>query len=188
MILLVVTRNARGSSGWQAKTWLYLWVGVGEGAGPHRVNMKLNNTVLHERSISFLNHWVGNKKAFQLQTQGFRLRAWYKLEGLSYNPHYNDHDDVSNHQPHGCLLNRVFRRRSKKTSKLRVTGLCAGNSPGPVNAPHKGPVTRKMFPFDDVIMLAEVFISALKLQLFYRATLLHSQMDATECGRLRFRL
>ena len=27
------------------------------------------------------------------------------------------------------LLNRVFRRRSKKTSKLRVTGLCEGNSP-----------------------------------------------------------
>ena len=24
---------------------------------------------------------------------------------------------------------------------------------GPVNFPHKGPVTRKMFPFDDVIML-----------------------------------
>ena len=37
-------------------------------------------------------------------------------------------------------------------SKLRVTGLCVGNSPGPVNSPHKGPVTRKMFPFDDVIM------------------------------------
>ena len=30
---------------------------------------------------------------------------------------------------HGCLLNRLFRRRSKKTSKLRVTGLCAGKSP-----------------------------------------------------------
>ena len=28
-----------------------------------------------------------------------------------------------------CLLNRLFRRRSKKTSKLRVTGLCAGNLP-----------------------------------------------------------
>ena len=40
----------------------------------------------------------------------------------------------------------------RKTSKLRVTGLCVGNSPGPVNSPHKGPVTRKMFPFDDVIM------------------------------------
>ena len=59
---------------------------------------------------------------------------------------HNDHGGVSNHQPHGCLLNRLFRYRSKKTSKPRVTGLCAGNSP------HKGPVTRKMVPFDDVIM------------------------------------
>ena len=65
---------------------------------------------------------------------------------------HNYHDSVSNHQPHGCLLNRLFRRRSKKTSKLRVTGLCVGNSPGPVNSSHKWPVTRKMFPFDDVIM------------------------------------
>ena len=36
---------------------------------------------------------------------------------------------VSNHQPHDCLLNRLFRRRSKKISKLCVTGLCEGNSP-----------------------------------------------------------
>ena len=69
---------------------------------------------------------------------------------------HNDHDGVSNHQPHSCLLNRLFRRRSKKTSKLRVTGLCVGNSPGPVNSPHKGPVTRKMFPFDDVIMCSDL--------------------------------
>ena len=36
---------------------------------------------------------------------------------------HNGRDSVSNHQPHDCLLNRLFRRRSKKTSKLRVTGL-----------------------------------------------------------------
>ena len=41
---------------------------------------------------------------------------------------HNGLDGVSNHQPHDCLLNRSFRHRSKKTSKLRVTGLCAGNS------------------------------------------------------------
>ena len=28
---------------------------------------------------------------------------------------HNDHDGVSNQQPHGCLLNRLFGRRSKKT-------------------------------------------------------------------------
>ena len=43
---------------------------------------------------------------------------------------HNGHDSVSNHQPHDCLLNHLFRRRSKKTSKLRVTGLSVGNSPG----------------------------------------------------------
>ena len=41
--------------------------------------------------------------------------------------HY-EHGGVPNHQHHDCLLNRYSRRRSKKTSKLRVTGLCAGNS------------------------------------------------------------
>ena len=68
---------------------------------------------------------------------------------------HNGHDSVSNHHSHDCLLNRLFRLTSKETSKLRVTGLCVGNSPGPVNSPHKGPVTRKMFPFDDVIMWRE---------------------------------
>ena len=44
-----------------------------------------------------------------------------------------------------CLTNSLV------AGDLRLA-LCAGNSPGPVNSPHKGPVTRKMFPFDDVIM------------------------------------
>ena len=43
---------------------------------------------------------------------------------------HNDGDSVSNHQPHDCLLSCLFGRTSKKTSKLRVTGLCVGNSPG----------------------------------------------------------
>ena len=42
---------------------------------------------------------------------------------------HNERDAVPNHQPHDCILKRLFRRRSKKTSKFRVTGLCAGNSP-----------------------------------------------------------
>ena len=42
---------------------------------------------------------------------------------------HNVRDSVSNHQPRESLLSRLIRRRSKKTSKLRVTGFCAGNSP-----------------------------------------------------------
>ena len=40
-----------------------------------------------------------------------------------------DSDSVSNHRRIEYLLDRLFRRRSKKISKLRVTGLCEGNSP-----------------------------------------------------------
>ena len=43
---------------------------------------------------------------------------------------HNGRKSVSNHQPHDCLHQGLFKRRSKKTWKLRVTGLCAGNSPG----------------------------------------------------------
>ena len=48
---------------------------------------------------------------------------------------HNGRDSVSNHQPYDCFLNRLFRRRWKKISKLRVTGLCAGNSPEPGEFP-----------------------------------------------------
>ena len=60
-----------------------------------------------------------------------------KQSSITANPHdllyrkmslpwrHNRRDSVSNHQPHDCLLNRLFRHRSTKASKLRVTGLCA---------------------------------------------------------------
>ena len=57
------------------------------------------------------------------------IAAWSQLKS-ALQWHHTGHDSFSNHQPHDCLLNRLFRRRSKKASKLRVTGLCAGNSPG----------------------------------------------------------
>ena len=42
---------------------------------------------------------------------------------------HNELDGVSNHRRPDCLLSRLSRRRSKKRSKLRVTGFCEGNSP-----------------------------------------------------------
>ena len=48
---------------------------------------------------------------------------------------HNERNSVSNHQPHGCLLNLLFRRSSKKTSKPRVMALSEGvNSRWPVNS------------------------------------------------------
>ena len=43
--------------------------------------------------------------------------------------HHNGRYRVSNHETHKFLLNHLFRRRSKKASRLRVIGFCVGNSP-----------------------------------------------------------
>ena len=57
------------------------------------------------------------------------LSLWTHNPRMTSQWRHNGHDSVSNHQPHDCFLNRLFRHSPKKTSKLRVTGLCAGNSP-----------------------------------------------------------
>ena len=57
--------------------------------------------------------------------------GWYVyLESETLRWRHDGRDGVSDHQPHDCLLNRLFGCRSKKTSKLRVIGLSVGNSPG----------------------------------------------------------
>ena len=53
--------------------------------------------------------------------------VWSRVQPLQWR--HNERDGVSDHQSHDCLLNRLFKRRSKKTAKLRVTGLCEWNSP-----------------------------------------------------------
>ena len=97
---------------------------------------------------------------------------------------HNEHDGISNHRHFDCFHNHLFRRRSKKISKLRITGLCEGNSQVtgefqaqgasnvenvsiwwhhhdkllPMNFQHKGPVTWKMLPFDDIIIINCFFL------------------------------
>ena len=70
-------------------------------------------------------------------------------EDLSKTLHWghNDYDGVSHHLPHSCLLNRLFKENIKAARHWPL------NSLGPVNSPHKGLITRKKFPFDDVIMI-----------------------------------
>ena len=72
-----------------------------------------------------------------------------------------NYDRVSNHQPHGCLFNRLFSRTSKKTSKLRVTRLCVGNTPAtgqfPAQRAINRPLTQIMSTFGDVIMSLDIF-------------------------------
>ena len=48
---------------------------------------------------------------------------------------HNERDGVSNRRPTDCLLDRLVKAQIKETSKLRVTGLCEGNSPVPMEFP-----------------------------------------------------
>ena len=121
--------------------------------------LKLNHVSKssHRAPVGFLDMldvgyaWINSKMWFALTKHLFSRDVTLNALSIDALPwRHNERDGVSNHQPRDCLLNRLFRRRSKKTSKLRVTGLCGGNS-----SPHKGPVTRKMSPFDGIIITGD---------------------------------
>ena len=63
------------------------------------------------------------------------------------------HNYVSNQQPRECLLNLfdsgADQRKHQSSASLPFA---RGIHRWPVKSPHKWPVTRKMFPFDDIIM------------------------------------
>ena len=68
---------------------------------------------------------------------------------------HNGRDGISNHQPHDYLLavdSGAYQRKHQRSASLAFV---RGIHRWPVNSPHKGLVTRKMFPFDDVIMFFE---------------------------------
>ena len=54
---------------------------------------------------------------------------WHHFKRKHYNDVMMSAMASQNHQPHDCLLNCLFRLRSKETAKLSVTGICAWNSP-----------------------------------------------------------
>ena len=87
---------------------------------------------------------------------------------------HNGRDGVSNHQPLDCLLKHWIMRRWKKTPKPRVPGFVWGIHRWPVNSPHKGPVARKMLPFEYVIMFLTAECTANKKTIW---TNLNHSMD-----------
>ena len=100
------------------------FVVFGFGAGPFN-HMLWVNACNYPSTIASL-HWI-NPEEYKWTDHVISQRS-ANVNTLRWR--HDGRDGVSNHQPHDCLLNCLFRRRSKKTSKLRVTGLCVGNSPG----------------------------------------------------------
>ena len=85
------------------------------------------------------------------QYQSFPLLSYFPVFALQWR--HNMRDGVSNHQPHDCLLKHLFGRRKKPHQSSASLAFVPEIHRWPVNSPHKWPVTRKMFPFDDVIMI-----------------------------------
>ena len=110
--------------------WMILWA-------DSRFAPSQWETGLHCNNIS---HWLGTSIVSDLMSHYITVSSWWawwrlKSPGLDY------------------LLNCLFRRRSKKLSKLHTSlAFVRGNHQSLVDSPHKGPVMQKMFPFDGIIM------------------------------------
>ena len=97
-----------------------------------------------------------NQRCPILRTDAVVIRSrWFKAHGISFKNapdiwhdyriyslqwYHNERHGVPNHRHIDCLRNRLFRCTSKKTSKLRVSGLCEWNwtviPPPPPPPPH----------------------------------------------------
>ena len=78
--------------------------------------------------IDFLLHEIKRRNCIWMAFRSTKLHLFVVKES-SLRWDCNGRDGVSNHRRLDFLLNRLFRRRSTKTSNLRVTGLCEGNPP-----------------------------------------------------------
>ena len=81
----------------------------------------------------FFHGWQKSLWAFCFYYQVSNSDMYFHIDKsiLPISLHWRDNgrDGFSHHQSRDCLVSRLVRRRWKKTSKLRVTGICAGNSP-----------------------------------------------------------
>ena len=95
-------------------------------------------------------HWTPDDQTAYVYNNVYMQKLMTRLhatdKGRLLQWRHNERDDVSNDRRFDSSLNRLFRRRSKKTSKLRVTGLCEGNSPVPDEfRAQRASITRKCF-------------------------------------------
>ena len=102
-----------------------------------QTNNRINCGSVHWRS-AIIRHCASRNQTYNcFHYQSGHSSRWY-VTGLTTELNHrcplrwrhNEWGGVSNHQPKDCLLNHLSGCKSKKTSKTRVTGLCAGNSPG----------------------------------------------------------
>ena len=89
----------------------------------------LDTTIYGNHIIQKINSYMSVVSNIKTSLWCRVLKPKWKQDMSSLQWCHNERHSVSNHQRLECFLNSSFRRRSTKTSKLRVPGLCQGNPP-----------------------------------------------------------
>ena len=130
----------------------------------------LNDVVIHQWLVAWLTiihvKWlvtygvviwildVGTHQLSKWDLWNYGVESSWKI--LYSNPllwRHNGHSSVSNHQLTIVYTTVYSDADQSKHQSSASLAFVWGIHRGPVNSPHKWPVTRKMLPFDDVIML-----------------------------------
>ena len=117
---IVVYRTAWGTVLWHKRLFSQLLVQFN-----HRIFVE--NSTRKTRIKVPGNSGSKSNISIQAITDISSTRTMIYISGSQWR--HNERDSVSNRRCLDCLLNHFFRRRSKKTPKLRMTGLCEGNLP-----------------------------------------------------------
>ena len=91
------------------------------------------------------------------QSRSYSQWCWlaFNCVQISLRWRHDECDGVSNHQPHDWLLYHIQAQIKRKHQGSASLAFVRGINWWPVNSLHKWPVTRKRFPFDDVIMFGQ---------------------------------
>ena len=98
----------------------------------------LNRNIAKYTSPLLVSHLKSKRQSFL--AHGVMTLQW----------RHNERDGVSDHQRHKCLPNGLC--ADKQHQSPASPAFVRGIHRWPVNFPHKGSVTRKTFPCDDIIM------------------------------------
>ena len=94
-------------------------IGTGNSLVPDRAR-----TIIYINAYLLSINWIHrNQFCWSFNQKRLSLIQQPSFGNAQWQWRHNGYDCVSNHQPHQCLINRLFGHRRKKTSKLRVPGL-----------------------------------------------------------------
>ena len=99
-----------------------------------------------------LGDWWFHTKYCVAGMNNITVTIWNCDKTFTVQWRHSERDGVSNHGRFECLLNRFLSAYQRKHQRSATLVLVRGIHWWPVNSSHKGPVARKMFPFDNVIM------------------------------------